>query len=160
MERLDVATASTAAERAMQIADEVAARSPADLAARDNLATAINALGAARLAAGALDEAAGLYRLEHPPARGPRRRGARPARFPARANCQLRQPRGRPRYRLGQNLGDTAGAAEAFGQAARLARATSAADPNDWRARFDIVNAELRIGATLSETSNRETGRA
>ncbi|MBP7777726.1 MAG: serine/threonine protein kinase [Acidobacteria bacterium] len=147
-------SAEAAAARAMELAERLLARDPADAALRQNLGSALNALGAARLGAGRLEEAASSF------ARAVEVRETlvrdRPGDVEFRRALMvsygsLGDIQG---YRPGENLGDVAGATAAFERTVALARTTAADDPADRRARFDLVNALLRLGALLTEASD------
>ncbi len=144
-------SAQAAAARAMELAEALLARDPADASLQQNLGSALNALGAAHLGAGRLEEAEASF------ARAVAVREALVADHPTDVEFRralmvshgsLGDIRG---YRLGENLGDVAGATAAFTRAVALARTTTAEDPADRRARFDLVNALLRLGGVLAE---------
>ncbi|HUU35754.1 MAG TPA: serine/threonine-protein kinase, partial [Vicinamibacterales bacterium] len=146
------ASAESAAARAMELAERLLALDPVDAKLQQNLGSALNALGAARVGAGRLADAASSFA-----------RAVEVREVLARAQPNDVEVRRALMvsygslgdilgYRLGENLGDTAAAAAAFEKAAALARATAAEDPADRRARFDVVNALLRLGGLLAET--------
>ncbi len=149
----DLETADTSATRAMAVAEQLLAFDPADADLRNNLASALNALGVVRLAAARLEEAAAAY-----------------ARSVAVRELLVRDAPTNVTYRrslmvsygnvadvlgarTGENLGDVDGATAALEKATALARATAAEDAADRRARFDVVNALLRLGALLGDYS-------
>jgi len=153
MELRDLPASDAAATRAMEISERLLAMDAADPTLRNNLASAHNALGAARLAAGRVDEAATAFRSavavreelvrDHP------------------TNVEFRRAL-MVSYgslgdvlggRIGQNLGEVAGATAAFENATALARITMREDPADRRARFDAVNALVRLGGLLADES-------
>lgn len=143
--------AEGAAARAMELAERLLALDPKDAALRQNLASALNALGAARLVTGRLEEAAASF------ARAVEVREALVRDNPTQVEFRralmvsygsLGDVLG---SRLGANLGDLSGAAAAFAKAEALARTTVAEDPADRRARFDLVNALLRLGSLLAD---------
>ncbi|MEZ5289462.1 MAG: serine/threonine-protein kinase [Vicinamibacterales bacterium] len=151
MDSREVERANAAAEQAMTYAERLVALDGGASHARDGLATALNALGSARLVSGRLAQAAEAFR------RGIELREALVAAEPR--NVDLR--RGLiVSYgnlgdvlagRTGQNLGDVAGASQALRRAAALAHGLLDDDPADRRARFDVVNAELRVGSVLAD---------
>ncbi|MEP7117433.1 MAG: hypothetical protein ABI880_07620, partial [Acidobacteriota bacterium] len=154
------ASSETAAARAMELAEGLVALDPAGVTQQQNLASALNALGAARIRAGRLQDAAASF------ARSASLRESIVRDHPTDVEVRralmvsygsLGDVLG---SRLGENLGDVAGATAAFEKAAALARATAAEDPADRRARFDVVNAELRLGALLADSSARLRGLA
>ncbi len=149
----DLAAADTAAARAMAIAEQLLAFDPADADLRNNLASALNALGQTRMAASRFEDAAAIY-----------------ARSVAVRELLVRDAPTNVTYRralmvsygnvadvlgarTGENLGDVAGATAALEKATALARATAVEDAADRRARFDVVNALLRLGALLGDYS-------
>ncbi len=145
------ASAEPAAARAMELAERLLALDPADASLRQNLGSALNALGAARLGAGRLAEAAASF------ARAVAVRETLVRDHPADVEFRralmvshgsLGDLQG---YRPGENLGDVAAATAAFTRAVALARTTTAEDPADRRARFDLVNGLLRLGSLLAE---------
>ncbi len=154
LDQRDLVAADAAATRAMAIAERLAATTPADADLRNNVATAVNALGAARLAAGRIEEAATAFAR----AVGVREVLVRDA----PTNVDYRRALMVSLGSLGdvlaarpfENLGDVAGATAAFERATTLARMTAAEDPVDRRARFDLVNALLRLGGLLAEAGD------
>jgi len=153
MELRDAASAERSAARAMAVAEQLLALDPSDAELRHNLASAHNALGVARLAVGRLDEAAASF------TRAADVREALVREAPTNVDYRrslmvsygsLGDVLG---ARPGENLGDVAGAATAFEKATALARATAAEDAADRRARFDVVNALLRLGGLLADAS-------
>ncbi|MCC6992758.1 MAG: serine/threonine protein kinase, partial [Acidobacteria bacterium] len=153
MDRRDAAVAEASSARAMAVAEQLLAREPADADLRNNLASALNALGVARVAAGRLDDAAASF------ARSAAVREDLVRDAPTNVNYRrslmvsygsLADVLG---ARSGENIGDIAGATAALEKATALARATAAEDAADRRARFDVVNALLRLGALLGEYS-------
>jgi len=154
MELRDVASAEAAAARAMAVAEQLQALDPTDPDLRHSLASALNALGGARLAAGRLEDAAASF------ARAAEVREALTREAPTNIDYRrslmvsygsLGDILG---ARPGENLGDVAGATAAFEKATALARATAAEDAADRRARFDVVNALLRLGGLLGDASD------
>ncbi|MCC6990637.1 MAG: hypothetical protein IT181_16640, partial [Acidobacteria bacterium] len=147
----DLLAAETAATRSVAIAERLSAGAPADTDLRNNVASAVNALGAARTAAGRIEEAAAAF------ARAVTVREALVRDAPI--NVDYRRGLMVSLGSLGdvlaarpfENLGDVAGATTAFVRATALARMTAAEDPVDRRARFDLVNALLRLGGLLAE---------
>ena len=147
----DVPAAEAAATRAIAIAERLSASAPDDADLRNNVASAMNALGAARVAAGRIEEAAAAFA---------RAVGVREALVrDAPTNVDYRRALMVSLGSLGdvlasrpfENLGDVAGATTAFQRATTLARMTAAEDPVDRRARFDLVNALLRLGGLLAD---------
>ncbi|MGE0812481.1 MAG: protein kinase [Vicinamibacterales bacterium] len=149
----DTERANEAAERAMTYAERLVALDGGDARARDGLATALNALGSARLVSSRLGEAADAFR------RGIEVREALVAASPRDVDLRrgLLVSYGNLgdvlAGRNGQNLGDVAGGSEALRRAADLAHGLLADDPADRRARFDVVNAELRVGGVLADAA-------
>ncbi|MBL8135505.1 MAG: serine/threonine protein kinase [Acidobacteria bacterium] len=153
MDRRDVAAAEVSSARAMAVADELLALDPSDADLRNNVASALNALGVARVAAGRLEEAAASF------ARSASVREDLVRDAPTNINYRrslmvsygsLADVLG---ARAGENLGNIAGATAALEKATALARATAAEDAADRRARFDVVNALLRLGALLADNA-------
>lgn len=147
----DVPAAEAAATRAIAIAERLSASAPDDADLRNNVASAMNALGAARVAAGRIEDAAAAFA---------RAVGVREALVTdAPTNVDYRRALMVSLGSLGdvlasrpfENLGDVAGATTAFQRATALARMTAAEDPVDRRARFDLVNALLRLGGLLAD---------
>ncbi len=150
----DPPKAEASAERAMALAEQLLALDPGDADLRNNLASALNALGSARLAAGRFEEAAASF------TRSAALREVLVREAPTNVNYRrslmvsyggLADVLG---ARSGENLGDVAGATAALEKATALARATAAEDAADRRARFDVVNALLRLGTLLGDSSN------
>jgi serine/threonine protein kinase len=147
----EYAAAEQSARRTMELAQRLVSLSPNDRNYRIGLSTADNTLGTTLIDAGRLDEAADYYRksiaireqlVEEEPNNIEFRRNL------LVAYGNLGDVLG---YRLGQNLGDTAGAAAAFGKAAEIAEWARRHDPADRRATFDLVNAKLRLGGLFGE---------
>jgi len=147
----DLPAADTSATHAMSMAERLVATSPADPGLRNNVASALNALGAARLANGRIDDAAAQF------ARAVEVREALVREAPANVDYRralmvsLGSLGDVLAARPGENLGDVAGATVAFERATTRAQMTAAEDPVDRRARFDVVNALLRLGGLLAE---------
>jgi len=153
MDRRDVAAAEASSARAMAVAEQLLALDPADADLRNNVASALNALGVARVAAGRIEDAAASF------ARSAAVREELVRDAPTNINYRrslmvsygsLADVLG---ARAGENLGDVVGATAALEKAIAIARATAADDPADRRARFDVVNALLRLGALLGDFS-------
>jgi len=154
-DRRDPAAAAIAAERALEAADALLALDPADTSRLNNLATALNAVGSARLAQGQLVEAGAHFE---------RATGIR-ERLAAAAPDDFELQRGLVVAlgnlgdllggRSGDNLDDYDGAARAYARAVAISRPIAAADANDRRAAFDLVNGLLRLGAALGDTPGR-----
>lgn len=122
---------------------------PSDDSATDTLASALNAMGGALLSARPA-ESVEFYR------RSIAIREALAVRAPDNANVErsLMVSYGNLGDVLGyrvENLGQTDAAIEAFRKAAAIADKALAADADDRRAAFDVVNATLRLGSVLSE---------
>ncbi|MEZ5417475.1 MAG: serine/threonine-protein kinase [Vicinamibacterales bacterium] len=147
--------ARQAAERALRAADALVALHPDDPTRQDNLATALHAVGSAQLAGGQLPEAADSFRRaaairERLAAANPGDAGLKRGLVVSLGNMgDVLGVRG------GENLGDYQGAITAFDRVVAISREMVAADPNDRRAAFDLVNALLRLGAALSEVPER-----
>ncbi len=153
MDRRDVAAAEASSARAMAVAEQLLALDPADADLRNNVASALNALGVARVAAGRLEDAAASF-ARSAAVREELVRAA-PTNVTYRRSLMvsygsLADVLG---ARSGENIGDIAGATAALEKATALARATLAEDAADRRARFDVVNALLRLGALIGESS-------
>jgi hypothetical protein len=137
----------------MAVAEQLLALGPADADLRNNLASALNALGVARVAAGRLEDAAASFARSA----AVREELVRDAPTNVTYRRSLMVSYGSLAdilgARSGENIGDIAGATAALEKATALARATLAEDAADRRARFDVVNALLRLGALLGEYS-------
>ena len=139
----------------MQLAQRLVQLDPANTDNQAALSTAHNAVGAGRLAAGELEQAADAFRaaiairerlVEGQPGDAEFRRSL------MIAYGNLGDVLG---FRTGQNLGDVAGAIAAFEKAVALAEAARRADAADKRAIFDLGSAKLRLGAMLAEDPAR-----
>jgi serine/threonine protein kinase/tetratricopeptide (TPR) repeat protein len=147
----DLATAEAAAGEAMRAAASLASQGPDNLSYQDHLASAHNALGAVQIGLGKLPEAAGHFResvvirerllLTSPDDTSYRRNLAV-------SYGTLGDVLG---VRAGQNLGDTAGAAEVLGKAAALIEQSRQKDPRDRRALYDLANIRVRLGTVYAE---------
>ena len=153
--RRDHAAVADHSVRAMQLAQRLVQLDPANTDNQAALSTAHNAVGAARLAAGELEQAADAFRaavairqrlVEGQPGDAEFRRSL------MIAYGNLGDVLG---FRVGQNLGDGAGAIAAFEKAVALATAARSADAADKRAIFDLGSAKLRLGAMLAEDPAR-----
>jgi tetratricopeptide (TPR) repeat protein len=147
----DFQTATTAAGRAMEVARTLREQSPDEVRYEESLAAAHNAFGSSLLATGRLADAAENYRTsvgirESLVSRYPDNTEYR--RNLAVSYGNLGDVLG---SRVGENLGDEAGAAQAFEKALALAEYARTRDPNDRRARFDLANARIRLGAVLAD---------
>jgi tetratricopeptide (TPR) repeat protein len=153
MDRRDAPLAEASSARAMAVAEQLLALGPADADLRNNLASALNALGVARVAAGRLEDAAASFARSA----AVREELVRDAPTNVTYRRSLMVSYGSLAdilgARSGENIGDIAGATAALEKATALARATLAEDAADRRARFDVVNALLRLGALLGEYS-------
>ena len=154
-DRRDAAAAVEVAEKAIHIAEAQVAQRPDDRARRNNLATAQHGLAAGLLAQGRVADAAAAFRRaaeirEAIVAEAPGDNEMRRALVVALGNMSDLLG-----ARAGENLGDYAGAAAALERAVAISREIAAADPNDRRAAFDLVNALLRLGAVLPELPDR-----
>jgi tetratricopeptide (TPR) repeat protein len=147
--------AAEAAARALEAARALVALRPGNATHQDNLATAHHAVASSLLAAGRFEEAAAAFGeavairerlVQASPDDTQLRRGL------VVALGNMGDVLG---ARSGENLGDYDGAVAAFTRVVTLSRGMVAADPRDRRAAFDLVNALLRLGATLSEMPAR-----
>ena len=63
-------------------------------------------------------------------------------------------------FRVGEHLGDFAGAAEVLGKAVAIAEWLARQDPSDEKARLDLASAKLRFGAVLLNQGQSAAGLA
>lgn len=141
--------AETASLRTMELAQRLVDLDPSSREYQNNLASAHNALGAARIPAGRLAEAADSYRASV--AIRERLVADDPNNTSFQRNLlvtygSLGDVLG---YRLGENLGDLQGAQAAYTRAVELATAARAKDPVDRRVLFDLANVRVRLGSLL-----------
>jgi tetratricopeptide (TPR) repeat protein len=147
----DYAAAEHSARRTMEVAQRLVSLAPDNRNYRIGLSTAHNTLGTMLMNAGRLEDAVESYRKaiairEQLVAEEPNNIEFRRNLLVAYGNLGDVLD-----YRLGQNLGDTRGAAAAFANAAEMAEWARSHDPADRRATFDVVNAKLRLGALFGE---------
>jgi tetratricopeptide (TPR) repeat protein len=151
--RGDLAQAEQAARRSLAVTERALELAPANREYRDNVASAHNALGQALHAGVGVTDAVDHFRAaiairETLAAEDPGNLEFKRKLMVSYGN--LGDALG---YQAGRNLGDTAGAADAFQKAVALAEWARAKDPADRRAQFDLANATLRLGSVgLEET--------
>lgn len=146
----DAARAQRAAEDALLTAQRMAVLEPGSIPTRDFLAAAQSSAGSAYKAAGELEKAGAAYRaavatreqiVRDDPTAGSRRRTL------MLAYGHLGDVLGPPRA---GGSGDLEGAAAAFRKAQSIARQLCESDPADRKARFDLANADFRLGTVLA----------
>jgi tetratricopeptide (TPR) repeat protein len=143
----DIHEAGELADSAMDMARRLLALDPGNRIHRQGLATANVGLGTVRLAAGQLEMAAASYRAAIEV------REQLVSEDPDNVSCRRDLMVGYGSLgdvlgsRTSGNLGDTAGAAAAFGKALEIAQWLRERDPADRKAKFDVVSASLRVGA-------------
>lgn len=145
----DYAAADASGRRAMEMATRLLKIDPRNAEYLNNLGSAHNAVALTALAAGRLEDAAASFRasvetreqlVRDVPDNALYRRNL------LVAHGLLADVLG---YRIGQNLGDIAGAIAALQRVVTLAEAARAADSSDRRATFDLASAQLRLGSLL-----------
>lgn len=155
MDRRDYAAAETAGQRAMELTLQLLGADPDNRAYRNNLSTAHNVLGASRIGAGRLEQAAENFRQAIDIRAGLVRDEPANLEFKRTLMVSYGNLGDVLGYRVGENLGDAEGAADAFGKATAIADEAMLADAADRRAVFDAVNAKLRLGALLVDNPRR-----
>ena len=148
-EMLNFQLAEQSARRAIEIAERLVALHPENRDYQLGLSTALNTLGTTDIGAGNLESAVEAFRKSA--AIRERIVAQEPNNLEFRRNLMVSYGNlgdilG---YRVGENIGDTAGAGAAFAKTVEIAEWARKLDPSDRRAQFDVVNARLRLGALL-----------
>lgn len=143
--------AEESAAKTREIVERLVALDPTGAEARDRLSHAHSSLGLIRLAEGRLEESAESYRAaiairESLVAESPNHTVFR--RNLLVGYGTLGDVLG---FRTGENLGDFAGATEAFRKAAEIAEWLCRNDPADRKARFDLSSSYMRLGSLLAD---------
>jgi tetratricopeptide (TPR) repeat protein len=152
----DQPRAEAASREAMELARRAGELDPGNPHFRDTLASAYSALGhAAAMDGQRLDEVAAWYR-ESVVTRETLVRDA-PDNTEYRRNLMISYGNlgdvlG---FRIGENLGDRAGAEDAFAHAETMAEWARQKDARDRRAESDLVNAKLRRGSVIADDVTR-----
>ena len=158
-ELLDFPTAEESGRQAMQIARRLTELDPANRDYRDNLSTALNALAAVHLRGGNLRQSAHEYRESATIREGLLREAPTHVEYRRNLIVSYGNLGDVLAYRIGENLGDVAGAIAVYEKATVLAREMVAQDPVDRRAQFDLSNVLLRYGVVLGDDpARREEG--
>jgi tetratricopeptide (TPR) repeat protein len=147
--------AEISARRAMEIAGTLTALEPSNKEHRNRLASAQSALGITQMTAGHLEKAVSSFRESV--ANREALVSAEPNNTQYRRQLlisygHLGDVLG---FRIGESLGDTAGAAAAFTRAVELARWAQESDPSDHRARFDLASGKMRLGTMMLASGAR-----